>query len=81
MAKKAFFGFAYVSVWVIIWGTFGSLVDLPFLNANIYSAGSLGQAATFFLTGFISVLLGYWVYPKIISIKFIADLFNESSST
>ena len=78
MAKKAFFGFAYVSALVIIWGTIGSLVDLPFLNASIYVAGSLGQVTTFFVTGFISVVIGFWLYPKTIAIKFISDFLNEN---
>ena len=73
MAKKNLFGIAYVSSWVMIWGTFGSLVDLPFLNTKIYSAGSLGQAITFVVTALISVAVGVWLFPKIKSIGIVAN--------
>jgi len=29
--------FLYISVWVIIWGTIGSLVDFPLYKNKIYS--------------------------------------------
>ena len=72
--KKSLFGIAYVSVWVIIWGTVGSLIDLPFLNAEIYSAGSIGQISTFVITAFISLAFGTWLYPKISRITLLTKL-------
>tara|TARA_B100001250_G_C19548048_1_gene677742 strand:- start:311 stop:562 length:252 start_codon:yes stop_codon:yes gene_type:complete len=73
MERKSLFGIAYVSFWVIIWGTVGSLVDFPLLNAEIYSAGSLGQATTFFITALISVAIGVWLYPKLLGIRIISN--------
>jgi len=73
MLKKGLFGFTYVSVWVMIWGTIGSLVDLPFLNADIYSAGSTGQATTFVITALISVAIGVWSYPKFLGTAIVAN--------
>jgi len=57
----------------MIWGTVGSLVDLPFLNAEIYSAGSTGQAITFVVTALIAVAIGVWFYPKLLNIKIVAN--------
>lgn len=74
MTKKVFFGISYVSLWVIIWGTVGSLIDLPLLNSKVYIAGSLGQITTFFFTAIISGLVGKLLYPKILSISFIANI-------
>ena len=71
MIKKQIFGVLYVSIWVIIWGTFGSFVDLPFLKAEIYSEGSLGQLTTFTITAIASAGLAVLVYPKILSLEFI----------
>ena len=73
MVKKNLFGIAYVSTWVMIWGTVGSLVDLPFLNAEIYYAGSAGQAITFVATALISVVIGVWIYPKLLGIRIVAN--------
>ena len=73
MTKKSLFGFAYVSAWVMIWGTVGSLVDLPFLNTEIYSAGSAGQATTFVVTALVSVAIGVWFYPKLLGMKVVTD--------
>ena len=67
MTKKDWFGIAYVSIWVIIWGTIGSLIDLPLLNAEIYIAGSIGQVATFFVTALISIAVSIFLYPKILA--------------
>jgi len=35
--------FLYISVWVIIWGTVGSLVDFPLYKNKIYLEGSIYQ--------------------------------------
>ncbi len=69
MLRKGLFGIGYVSCWVIIWGTIGSLVDLPFLNSEIYSVGSLGQAITFVVTAILCLAVGVWIYPKVLSIR------------
>ncbi len=71
MSKKQLFGICYVSVWVVIWGTIGSLVDLPFLNADIYMPGSIGQATTFALAAIVSLAVGIWVYPKVLNFGFL----------
>ena len=66
MSKKDWFGIVYVSIWVMIWGTIGSLIDLPFLNSEIYLPGSIGQVTTFIVTAVISVIIGVWLYPKVL---------------
>jgi len=66
MSKKDWFGIGYVSAWVIIWGTIGSLIDLPFLNSEIYLPGSIGQVTTFIVTAVISVIIGVWLYPRVL---------------
>ena len=71
MTKKQLFGVCYVSVWVVLWGTIGSLIDLPFLRADVYEVGSLGQALTFTLTAAASSLVGYLLYPKVLSFGFL----------
>ncbi len=70
MTKQKLFGICYVSVWVVLWGTIGSLIDLPFLNSEIYTQGSLGQFLTFSLTAILSILVGIWLYPKFLKSQF-----------
>ncbi len=65
MTKKDWFGIGYVSVWIVIWGTIGSLVDLPFLKSGTYSEGSLGQVTTFTVCGVLSIIIGVWLFPII----------------
>jgi len=72
MTKKDWFGIAYVAAWVMIWGTIGSLIDLPFLNAEIYLAGSVGQVTTFFMTALISIILASLLFPKLLSTRMLA---------
>jgi len=55
----------YISVWVIIWGSIASLIDLPFLKNGIYSEGDLGQYFTFSLTAMISIILAKNIFNKI----------------
>ena len=50
-------GFAYVSVWVLIWGTAASLADTVLLQRGAYEAGTAGQAVTFASYGIASVVL------------------------
>ena len=66
MSKKDWFGIGYVSAWVLIWGTIGSLIDLPFLNSEIYLPGSIGQVTTFIVTAIISVIIAVLLYPKVL---------------
>nr|WP_041710640.1 hypothetical protein [Prochlorococcus marinus] len=56
--------FLYISVWVIIWGTFGSLVDYPLYKNNIYLEGSVYQYLTFTITAIISFLIAKFFYKK-----------------
>jgi|ETNmetMinimDraft_21_1059911.scaffolds.fasta_scaffold93080_1 uncharacterized membrane protein len=75
MTKQQLFGICYVSVWVVLWGTIGSLIDLPFLNADIYTQGSFGQLLTFGLTAIISITIGVLLYPKVLNSRiFVAAL-------
>ena len=56
--------FLYISVWVIIWGSIASLIDLPFLKNGIYSEGDLGQYLTFSLTAMISIIFAKNIFSK-----------------
>ena len=64
MNKKTLVGVSYVSAWIIIWGTIGSLIDFYFLQ-NTYLPGSLGQFSTFIITGFISSIIAIYIFPTI----------------
>ena len=68
MTKKDLFGIAYVSIWILIWGTVGSLIDFPLLESKIYNAGSIGQYTTFSLTGLIACVISIYLFPKISTI-------------
>ncbi len=57
--------FLYISVWVIIWGTLGSLVDFPLYKNKIYSEGSIYQYLTFTVTAIIAILSAKFFYKKI----------------
>jgi len=57
--------FLYISSWVIIWGTLGSLVDYPLYKNNIYQEGSLYQYLTFSITAIISIFSAKFFYTKI----------------
>ena len=70
MNKKTLLGVSYVSAWVIIWGTIGSLVDFYFLQ-NTYLPGSSGQFLTFIITAGISSIIAIYIFP-IINNKFIS---------
>jgi len=65
MKKKDLLSIAYISLIIIIWGSLGSLIDYPLLQANIYTAGSIGQLLTFSITGLIFTVLGIKVFPSI----------------
>ena len=64
MNKKTLIGVSYVSAWVIIWGTIGSLIDFYFLQ-NTYLPGSIGQFATFIITALLSSIIAIYCFPKI----------------
>ncbi len=68
MIKKQILGVGYVSLLIVIWGTFGSLVDYPLLQRKIYIAGSIGQYVTFSTVGFLCTLLGVFLFPRFIKI-------------
>ena len=55
----------YISVWVIIWGTVGLLIDYPLYKADIYSEGSIWQYLTFTITGILSFLIGLKIYKNL----------------
>lgn len=54
---RTFRGIAYVSVWVLLWGTAASIADFVLLEREAYAAGSSGQAITFASYGVASVVL------------------------
>ena len=64
MNKKTLVGVSYVSAWIIIWGTIGSLIDFYFLQ-NTYLPGSLGQFSTFIITGIVSSIAAIYIFPII----------------
>jgi len=64
MNKKTLIGVSYVSAWVIVWGTIGSLIDFYFLQ-NTYLPGSLGQFLTFIITAAISSIAAIYMFPTI----------------
>ena len=64
MNKTTLVGISYVSAWIIIWGTIGSLIDFYFLQ-NTYLPGSIGQYSTFIITALLSSIIGILVFPTI----------------
>ncbi len=67
MTRKDLLGILYVSIVVIVWGSIGSIIDYPLLNKEIYQAGSIGQLATFTISGFLITVISIYLYKKIIS--------------
>ena len=67
MKKKELAAIIYISILIIIWGSIGSLIDFPLLQANIYSAGSIGQILTFSISGLIFTLIGIKIFPIFIN--------------
>ena len=57
--------FLYISAWVMIWGTLGSLIDYPLYKNNIYLEGSIYQYITFTITAIISIISAKFFYNKI----------------
>ena len=64
MNKKTLVGISYVSAWIIIWGTIGSLIDFYFLQ-DTYNPGSIGQFSTFITTAIISIIAAIYIFPTI----------------
>ena len=56
----------YISVWVIIWGTIGSLIDFPLYKNKIYLEGSIYQYLTFTVTAIISIISAKFFIRKLI---------------
>ena len=54
----------YISVWVIIWGTLGSLIDYPLYKNKIYLEGSIYQYLTFAITAIILTISAKFFYKK-----------------
>ncbi len=54
----------FVSLWVIIWGTLGSLIDYPLYKNKIYLEGSIYQYLTFTITAIISIISAKFLYKK-----------------
>ena len=50
-------GIAYVSVWVVLWGTAASLADVVLLERAAYTPGTPGQLITFASYGLAAVVL------------------------
>ena len=63
--QKQLKGIGYVSIWVMIWGTLGSLIDFPLLENSVYEPGSIGQYITFSLTAITSIIIAIIFYPRI----------------
>ena len=55
----------YISVWVIIWGTIGSLIDYPLYKNKIYLEGSIYQYLTFSIAAIISIICAKFFYKKL----------------
>ena len=64
MNKQTLVGISYVSAWVIIWGTIGSLIDFYFLQAT-YLPGSIGQFLTFIITALVSSIAAIYIFPTV----------------
>ena len=57
--------FLYISAWIMIWGTLGSLIDYPLYKQDIYKEGSIYQYLTFIITAIISISIAKSLYKKI----------------
>ncbi len=74
MDKKDFIAIAYVSTWVLIWGSVGSLIDFPLLGNHIYVAGSIGQISTFLITALITTVIAILLFQNFM------NLFKQNKS-
>ncbi len=55
----------YISAWVMIWGTIGSLVDYPLYKNNVYQEGSFYQFLTFTISAILSIIGAKYFYTRI----------------
>ena len=60
-------GVAYVSVWVLFWGTAASVADFVLLERGVYAGGSAGQAITFASYGVATVVLAVRLAGRFLS--------------
>jgi hypothetical protein len=60
-------GVAYVSVWVLFWGTAASVADFVLLERGAYAGGSAGQAITFASYGVATVVLAVRLAGRFLS--------------
>ena len=72
--NRTFSGVAYVSVWVVIWGTVASLMDWMLLTSEVYETASSGQVVTFIAYGAATMVLA-----TRFSGRFLADADSEAS--
>ena len=66
MTKKDWIGILYVSLAIILWGTIGSLIDYPLLITKVYEVGSLGQLATFSISGLLTSIVAILIFKRFI---------------
>lgn len=64
---RTFRGIAYVSVWVLLWGTAASIADFVLLEREAYAAGSAGQVVTFTSYGVACVVLAVKLAGRFLS--------------
>jgi len=57
-------GVAYVSGWVLFWGTAASITDFVLLEREVYPAGTAGQAITFAAYAIATVVLAVRLAPR-----------------
>ena len=60
-------GVAYVSVWVLLWGTAASLADFVLLERGAYDTGTIPQAITFGSCGIAAVVLAMRLSGRFLS--------------
>lgn len=65
--ERALRGVAYVSVWVLFWGTASSLADVVLLERGAYAPGTAGQAITFASYGLATVVLAVRLSGRVLN--------------
>ena len=55
--NKSIKGFAYVSVWILLWGVASSVADAILLERGAYLSGTAGQVITFASYGAAAVVM------------------------
>ncbi len=64
--QKVLKGIAYVSAWVLVWGTVGSIIDAGLLNVDLYDLGSIGQKSIFIVVAIICMAGGWSLYSEVL---------------